>query len=166
LSYVTKFTNTNGVRLMKSLFAETCDVPTAAPVYTLYDFDKDGRPSLYRLYMEMADPTEYQFAKAYLHDWKHWKALCASDWFRPYVDRWREELELLVKSKILMRVINDSLEDGKEGQSAAKFLLEKGWGDKATKGRPSKEDIRQAADRMAENGNRLDSDIQRLGLLS
>lgn len=150
---------------MRSLFVETCGVEGAQPVYTLYDFDKDGYTSLYRLYMELADPTEYEFAVRYLHDWKHWQALIVAEWFKPYVTRWREELELKMKSQLLRRVMDDALSSGRDGQSAAKFLLEKGWGDKATKGRPSKDQVREAAERMATDQIRVDSDFQRLGLV-
>lgn len=150
---------------MKSLFVETCPLTDAKPVYTLYDFDKDGFPSLYRLYMETADPTEYEFAVRYLHDWKHWLALTAAEWFKPYVTRWREELELKIKSAVLRRVIDDSLSPGRDGQSAAKFILEKGWSEKNTKGRPSKEEIRDAADRLAQDSTRIDTDMERLGLV-
>lgn len=166
MSYISKFTNSNGVRLMSSLFVETCGTPGASPVYTLYDYDKDGYPSLYKKYMETADPTEYTFATAYLHDWKHWQALVNSDWFKPYVERWRQELELKLKSAALKRMLDDSLEPGRDGQAAAKFVLEKGWGEKHTKGRPSKEQVRQAADKLASEGSSVDNDMERLGLIN
>jgi len=153
------------MRLMSSLFVETCKVPDAKPLYTLYDRDKPQYPSLYRLYMETEDPTEYQFATRYLHDWKHWESLCAAEWFKPYVERWRKELELKIKSQALRRIIDDASAGGRDGQAAARFILEKGWGDKSTKGRPSKEDIRDAADRIASDGSRLNEDMERLGLL-
>lgn len=160
-----KFTNSNGVRLLSSLFVETCRTPEATPVYTLSDNDKPGYPSLYKLYMEVADPTEYVFATTHLHDWKHWIALSTADWFQPYVERWRSELELKIKSMALRRMIDDSASGGRDGQSAAKFILEKGWAPKNEKGRPSKQDIREAADRIASDGSQVDNDLERLGLI-
>lgn len=118
------------------------------------------------MYMELCDPTEYLFANTYLADWQHWCTLCEAEWFKPYVARWREELELKLKAEGLARIIQEAKEPGREGHSATKYLLEKGWekDGRPTKGRPSKEAIRTEAHRMASEASEIDKHITRLGL--
>lgn len=151
---------------MGSLFYETSTTDREKAPFTLKDYDHYGRPSLFRLYMELSDPTEYLFAQTYLADWTHWCMLSQADWFQPYVARWREELELKLKATGLARIIRESKEQGREGHSATKYLLEKGWekDGKPTKGRPTKEAIRKEAYRMASETVTLDDHIIRLGL--
>ncbi len=165
---VSNFTNSNGVRRLSSLFCETCkysgDRETA--VYTLKDYDYRDWKSLYLLYMGCNDPTEYTFANKYLADWTHWEYLCKAQWFKPYVERWRYELELSIKSAALSQLINESSKPTREGLSSAKYLLTNGWmNDKQTKGRPSKEDIRQSAHQIAEKKSDIQDHMTRLGLL-
>lgn len=90
--------------------------------------------SLKKMYMECRDPTEYTFATKCLGGWQHWKRLCSSRHFKPIVEEWREELEVMLKSegiKAMAALANEN------DRIAAKWLAEKGWVEKA-KGRPSK----------------------------
>ena len=93
-------------------------------MYTLKDFDHNGYPSLYRLYMEIEDPTEFLFARKYLRGWEHWQMLCECTWFQPIVTRWRLELELSIKAKALSRLKQMADEEGKERLQANKALLD------------------------------------------
>lgn len=166
MAQVSSVTNSNGTRLLGSLFYDVSTTDRDKAPYTLKDYDWFGKRSLYRLYMEKCDPTEYLFAQEYLSDWTHWMMLCDAEWFKPYVARWREELELKLKAEGLARIIQESKEPGREGHSATKYLLEKGWEKTAgpTKGRPSKEAIRQEANRIAVEATDLDKHIVRLGI--
>lgn len=124
-----------------------------------------GYPSLYKLYMAEKDPTEYRFATKHLESWSHWEELCAAAWFKPYVTRWRHELELYIKSLALVNIFEEA--DHPEGKNfflANKYLLEKGWveKDKNTKGRPSKDQIHQAAVDAAKEKGLIDEDYERL----
>jgi len=167
LPAVSKFTNESGTRYTRSLFYETTLADKASVVYTLKDQDHKGFKSLYRAYMDTQDLTEYQFATAYLADWQHWVILCELDWFKPYVTRWRQELELSLKAEALQRIIQEARSDRRESMSANKYLLEKGWEPKPTTkdsvGRPSKEAIRAKAEEMFQDTKRINSDLNRLG---
>jgi len=157
----------NNVRLMRSLFFETAGPDKQYVVYTLKDHDHVGYPSLYRLYMETNDPTEWEFAQKYVDGWDHWERLCESPFFQPYVQRWRKELELRMKSKALARIMAESKTSGKESFAANKYLLEKGWEPKDgqnKRGRPSKQEIAQAAKEQAQHLTRLDDDFERITL--
>jgi len=160
-----KFKSIMGHFITKGLFYETTLPDTrSACLFTLKDQDHEGYVSLYRLYMEANDPTEYQFAVSHLDGWEHWEAITACSWFKPYLARWRKELELRMKSKALSRIMSEAKTTSKESFAANKYLLEKGWEPKNThgRGRPSKEEIKEAARQEAQSAFRLEDDLQRI----
>jgi hypothetical protein len=170
LPVVSDVTNSNGTRLLSGLFVETARNARDGAHYTLKDYDYTWREktyqSLYLLYMAEADLTEYAFANKYLADWTHWQLLTECDWFKEYLDRWRNELSLKLKAEALAKVIEESKKPGRDGLSAAKYLLEKGWEPKETggKGRPSKQDIREAANKIATDSRLVNDHLDQLGL--
>jgi hypothetical protein len=162
------FRNEKNVRYTKGLFFEmTLPESRSSAMYTLKDWDHevDGKTykSLYRLYMEMNDPTEWKFATNCLDGWGHWELLCECNWFRPLVERWRKELELRMKSQALSRIMSEAKTGSREAFTANKYLLEKGWEPKdAKRGRPSKEEIRREAKAALDINSRIDEDFNRL----
>jgi len=150
--------------LTKGIFYEELLADKSTCLYTLKDTDHMGYPSLYRLYMETNDPTEWKFATTHLGGWKHWEMLCDCTWFKPYVERWRRELELRMKSQALARIMAEAKTSNKESFSANKYLLEKGWEpkDSSKRGRPSKDDIKQAAREELQMNNRISEDFDRI----
>jgi hypothetical protein len=158
-----KFKNASGRHLLKELFFETA-LDKANVVYTLKDQDHLGYPSLYRLYMEANDPTEYRFATQHLDGLRHWKALQKCTWFVPFIEAWREELDIRSKSEAVSRIRQVALSGGKDSLTANKYLAEKGW-EKAptnTKGRPTKDQVNKAAAQIAEDSQRVAEDLLRL----
>lgn len=155
----------NNNLLTKGLFFETTLADKSSCLYSLKDRDHpEGYPSLYRLYMETNDPTEYRFATTYLDGWEHWEYLCRLNWFKEYVDRWRKELDLRMKSQALAKIMTEAKTGSKESFSANKYLLEKGWEPKdgSKRGRPSKEEIKRNAEDLFNTNNRLSSDFDRI----
>lgn len=136
--------------LTKALFFEMTGADKSTVIYTLKDEEHEGFPSLREAYLSCEDPTEYIFANDYLGGWSHWEKLLKCTWFKPYIKRWRHELELKIKSDALRRIKAESKTDSKNAFTANRFLLEKGWTEKNTKGRPSKDDIKKAAIEKAE----------------
>lgn len=163
-----KFRNDRGALLTRSLFFETSNKPELA-VYTLKDHDHewDGKkyPSLFKIYMDATDPIEYLFATTNLDSWEHWERLVEASWFAPYVERWRKELELKIKATALLKIAEEAKKGGKDAFTAHRYLLEKKWipAQSHGRGRPSKEEIRKAANEMAETINSLDEDWKRIG---
>lgn len=155
-----KFLDGGGKPLTQSLFLEIGY--TEQSVYTLKDEDHfyEGRlyPSLKRLYLEMADLTEYEFANTYLLNWRHWKRLCENKLIRKYIDEWREELELKMRSKGVKEAIK-AAEQG--GFQAAKWLADRGWAQRAA-GRPSKEEIEREKKFQARTADEFSADVVRL----
>lgn len=147
-----------------ALFFETTGADKSTVVFTLKDEDHLGFQSLYRLYMEEGDPTEWKLATKHLDGWEHWEMLCQSAWFKPYVTRWRKELLLRLQSQALARIIAEAKTSSRNSFTANKYLLERGWEpkEKGSAGRPSKEAIKQEASRIASEAQRIESDFERL----
>jgi hypothetical protein len=128
-----------GKYITQSLFLELGYSDMA--VYTLKDVDHslNGKDyiSLKRLYLELEDPTEYEFASTYLCGWRHWQRMCENKVIRKHIDEWREELEYKLRSKAVKQMMMGA----KEGNyQAAKWFADRGWATRAA-GRPSKADV-------------------------
>jgi len=163
---MSKFKNASGAYLLAGLFFETTSADKSSVVYTLKNEDHLGYPSLYRLYMEANDPTEYDFAVANLGGWDHWERLSKCSWFKPYLEAWRRELEVRFRAQALrnLRELSNNA-SGKDYFQVNKFLVGQGWkesGPKRRAGQPSKEDIKAEAHRLATIANNLDEDYQRI----
>ncbi len=115
---------------------------TKTAVFTFDDNDKEYKgktyPSLKKLYLHHEDPIEIDFANTYLAGWDHWNRLLANNIIRNHIDKWREELELQVRSYAIKNVI-DSLAT-KDNFQAAKWLASRGWEIRGA-GRPSADEI-------------------------
>lgn len=134
----------------------------ARAVYTLKDVDHvwNGKdyPSMRRLYLEMGDPTEYQFATTYLLGWKHWQRICENKLLRKHVDEWREELEVKLRSE----GVHAALVQARSGSwQAAKWLVDKGWVESKA-GRPSKADVERETKMQARIADEFTDDYERL----
>lgn len=149
--------------LTKSLFIEQDhSAGLEQALFTLADEDRQGVPSMYRLYMEMRDPSEYYFAKKYLGGWDHWERLSKSPWFKPYVESWRKELDALIRAEALHEIIRIAQDKThKSSYEANKILLRK---DKETikRGRPTKDEVSKEATRMASEEDRISKDAERV----
>jgi hypothetical protein len=144
----TKFRNSMNGLYIRRVFLETSyrDNDKTPVQYTLRSSDHpEGYPSLYKLYIQMGDPLEYQFAETYLESYEHWMKLCETSWFRPIVERWRNDLQAKLKTAALQKILRVSEDDTHKNQfEALKIILAGGWKEKETKrraGRPSKEEV-------------------------
>jgi hypothetical protein len=162
-----EFRNASGARYLGALFLERNMRDRSTVLYTLKETDDEVYPSLYRLYMESTDPTEYVFATTYFENWQHWADLCEKDWFIPIVKRWRMEKELQFRSRSLALLLEQALGGSREAVQVNKWIVEggytpKGKGGSTGRGRPSKEDISKAASQIAGDQSRLDEDYLRI----
>lgn len=125
-----------GKPITQSLFLEVGYTDDA--IYTLKEVDYTYNGKLYKslklLYMEMADPTEYEFANTYLLGWKHWMRICDNKILRKHIDEWREELEVKLRCEAARHVMSQARSGSFQ---AAKWVADKGWGVRGA-GRPSK----------------------------
>lgn len=163
-----RYKNANGVYFLKELFFEYAR-DRANAIYTLKDedhTDESGKPyrSLRRLYLESKDPTEYRFAKENLYGWEHWQILSNCTWMQPFVSKWRDELNVLIRSEALATVIKKASSTDKEALQAAKYIEDQFGEGKAknSRGRPSKAEVHTRATELAREQSRLAEDFNRL----
>jgi hypothetical protein len=127
--------------------------------------EERGLPSLYRLYLELEDLEEYTFAETYFLGMHHWRKLCECPWFKPHLKLMRADLEKKIKSRALSQMLKETQNpDSKNYFQALKYLADKGYKEKAEKGRPSKEQVSAAAKEEAKQVDELQEIYERLGI--
>lgn len=112
----------NNRRLTAALFEETNVTPRIAPLFSLEEWGK--------VYVEIADPTDYKAAMMLLGNWEHWKMIVENQSVLPYVERWREEVTVKLKSEAVANI--RKLSTSKD--AAAKTMMLGEW-DKPARGR-------------------------------
>lgn len=154
-----RFKDDRGRFIVQGLFLED-RYNTDIAVYTYADEDKDYKgtiyPSLKRLYLEHADPVEYDFATTNLAGWNHWERLCKNSIVSKHIEEWRNELSLKLASEGVQTML-ELATDGKSYQ-AAKYLADRQW-DKGKRGRPSNEEVEGYIKKEAEKTSEFDNDL-------
>lgn len=155
-----KMLDTMGRPLTQSLFLELGYSDSA--LYTLKDndFDYNGKllPSIKRLYLECGDPTEYDFATIHLLGWGHWQRICENKAIRRYIDEWRIELEVKLRSG----AVKSALAQAASGSfQASKWVADRGW-DTRGAGRPSKADVERELKVQSGIQDEFSADILRM----
>lgn len=162
------FKDTRGRYRTKSLFKEW-ETPAYPAYYNLGPEDEGKYASLRKRYLEIADPTEYEFALLTLGGWDHHKAMLATcQWYREFLELWRAELEIKMRGEGI-REMKALLLSKKEPikLAAAKYLAEAGWKEVKTapkRGRPSKVEVQGELQRQARDAELLSDDAQRIGV--
>lgn len=178
----TKYTNVYGNYHINRLFIE---LSANRPEDAIYSLSAQDHPSgkytnLHKAYLQMEDPTEWEFAQKYFANWEHWQLCLKNEKILEYVTRWREELQLMLQSRALKEIVQVSMEGGNRSFEANKFLVQGGWikkdgkgvnttlpasdpNGKPKRGRPSTESVRQKAlAEFIEGAERIDDDFSRL----
>lgn len=154
--------------LFVELIATHLDREVYRPLWTLSDRDRviDGvrYKSLQRLYLECNDPTEYKFANKYFGSWEHWQRIASNKDVTEYVNLWRTELKAKIESEAFEAARRIAAEgEGAVALQAAKWL-HAAVQPKATKGRPAKKDIEQAAKKLVQETKESKEDQARIGI--
>lgn len=161
-----RFKSPVGSFYLRGLFFEETGADKSTVLYTLKREDHLGYLSLYRLYMESQDPTEYHFAVSHLYGWDHWEILQECTWFKAHIAQWRRELEAKIRAEALVniRVLADT--EKPTSFQANKYLLDGSWKgtdvSKRGKGRPTKADIQNAAGELARASQEAKDDYERI----
>lgn len=161
----------------RRLFFEKTTTENLDPVVTKYTLRNKDREvngvvykSLKKLYIEMEDIGEYDFANKYLSGWEHWEKLSSLDWFQSYLVSWRRELQVKMKARALKAISDEAALEGKNAFSANKWLLANKWdyrnGDSESKQKNtyvSKKEVKKAANEL-DNSTRavekIDQDLK------
>jgi hypothetical protein len=124
-------------------------------------YNKENIEELYKLYLEVDDPTEYSFVSRYIGTWNEWEELTNTIWFKPLITKWRKELETRIRSKALRALREVAKGDTRDAFIANKYLLDNFCSTKDTKrGRPSRADINYETNRLVLEENRLTEDYK------
>lgn len=134
------------------------------PVFTLKYKDTDGLLSMGRLYLEIADPTEYRFAKIVFGDHRHLVKLAGLLWFQPFLKEWRAELKAKLRADAVSRLVELSESNLAAIKTIAQedFMYESyldAGGSRRGRGRPKKEAV---VDVLPEET--MNDDAARMGL--
>ena len=145
-----------------SLFKEH-ELDSYPAYFTLKKHDKGKYISMYRKYLEIADPTEYQVAIRLLGSWDHWQQLLKSKWFNEYVQSWREELKVKMASERYFEML-ENVKDSKTTVAATKWLEARYGQAKNTpkRGRPSNDEVANNLKEQAELDKELIEDLARI----
>lgn len=154
-----RFKDSYGKYITQNLFLEF-SYDTEKAVYTFADEDKEYKgviyPSLRKLYLEVGDPTEYEFATKYLWGWEHWKRILGNKILREEVDKWREELEV----KLRAAGVRAALAQTNGSFNAAKWAADGGWDVK--RGRPTKAEKERERKRREAAVKETEADADRI----
>lgn len=155
-----------GRSLTQCLFVEYYN-PTFPPHYTLAEKDvvKDGKLylSLKQLYLEAEDIGEYHFVKKYMYSWLQWERLLNNAVIRPFINQWRDELEVKLRSIAIRTLCDLSSTSEAKNTAAAKYIADKAYATKATK-KDQQEKARELA--VAEQiSKETKDDMKRIGLV-
>lgn len=167
-----------------SLFIEKNTSFNLTPFFTLSTDDKvmTGKPVLQegpvdetntRVYLSMKnlymkyyfDPTEYQFVMNVLGDYKLWETILANRTIRPYIEEWREEAEIRLRSEAIKEVVEVAKNEGAKGFTAAKWLAEAKWKGRTGAGRPKNRADASQNEIESKLSKEIESDLKRLGVV-
>ena len=167
-----------------SLFLETNTSYNLHPFFTVYAEDKemdgkavvqegpvdDSKPRTYvsmkLLYMQhYYDPTEYQFVQNVLGDFKIWESICANPTLSKYVEEWRKEAEIKLRSEAIKEVVEVAKNEGAKGFTAAKWLAEGKWKTGTGAGRPKNREDETENEINSKLSKEVQSDLTRLGIV-
>lgn len=133
-----QFQDKNGKNITVGLFKEWArpDVKFK-PVYSL--------PKVKEMFLAAKDPSEYKAAMSIVGDWEHWQEIRNHPYIKPYVEKWLEELAVLLRSEAIAAMQAHARAPG--GTAAAKWLADKGYlgelPEKKKVGRPVKEEVEE-----------------------
>lgn len=164
LKLMSKFRNEHNRSIERDLFEDI----SLRPEHIIYTLSRNDTkyPSLYLLYIQEEDLTEFEFATKYFESYQHWKSITQKFWMAQHIAEWREELELKIKARNLKSLINKAESDS----SVAKYLLDNKWIEDAQnnnqgtnlRGRPSKQEIKNHLRLITEQEKMIEDDIERM----
>ena len=124
--------NTSSVPKFSQLIVELChsraERDASKAIFTVRN-EKEGFISLKKLFVEhtASDPSEVSFAEALFGDVGYWLRVRETKELAQYLNSWREEAEVIRKSKAFKAMVQEVEKNGKSSFSAAKYLIEEPW---------------------------------------
>lgn len=129
-------------------------------LYSIQPWDKEYKGktylSLHKLYVEMEDVAEWEFAQKYMGGYQHWLTLKASPFFKEPYATMVEELNAKVKGRSIS-VMMQQMRDGEASQATLKYLADNDFIKKNAVGKPKR---KKPADKKA--GSVVSLDLKRI----
>ena len=154
-----KMVGAKGTHITQSLFLEV-GYDTRYAIFTMGESDHEYKGKTYlslkRLYLEMEDVAEYEFATTYFLSWSHWQRITKNKSLVNLVEDMREELELKLRARAIKEIISND-----NSFQATKWIADKGWGKRAT-GRPKKAETEREANMISRLKTEFEDDIERM----
>jgi len=150
--------------ITQGLFLEVSQTP-ASILYTLQTWDKayKGKPvlSLHKLYVEMEDIAEFDFANKYFGNYEHWLRIKCKVFFKPYYTAMVKELNAKLRSRS-MKTMLQQVADGTATQATLKFLANYEYDVIKGAGRPSKQHVENEVKKEAKLHTIYSNDLERI----
>ena len=140
-----------GRRIVLSLFSEFVRTDFT-PLWSLHN---DWKP----VYLDAADPTEYDAAMRLIGDYDHWLAIRTHPKIAPIIDKWAKEVEVKLRSEMVREMAKHAKKPN--GAAAAKWMAEGQFMRRVLKNKHDKQEEQEVAGAVAD---RLSEDMERLGL--
>ena len=80
--------------------------------------------SFLKVYLDIGDPTEYEFAMQALGSWDHWVTLTECKWFQPHLKVMRDTLSAKLRSEAIRRLKVKAAEGDSKVNT---WLAKEGW---------------------------------------
>lgn len=119
-------------------------------------------------FLEKEDPTEYFFAVDVIGSWDEWKKLRSSRLIRTEIEKWRDELEVRLRAKSFLRLLEEAKSKSRNAYDANKMIVREGWKlpeTSAGKGRPSKEEVKRELEKQARLEKEILENAKRAGIV-
>jgi hypothetical protein len=140
-----------GRRVVLSLFTEFVRTDFT-PIWSLHN---DWKP----IYLDAADPTEYETAMRLIGDYDHWLLIRNHPKIKPIIDKWAREVEVKIRSEAIKEMSKHAAKPN--GAAAAKWMAEGQFMKRVLKNKVDKEEEQAIA---AEIADRVSDDMVRLGM--
>jgi len=113
-----------------------------------------------KVYLEIADPTEYETAMVLLGNWEHWQAVRMHALTGPVMDEWANEVEIKLRSQGVRNMISLAGSTAPGAAGAAQWLAKGGYIDdnrlRTKRGREKEAKVQDAIkERTAEDAARI-----------
>lgn len=134
------------------------------PVFTLFE-ERPGYISGRQTFVDIGDPTGYEWAIKYLGSWSHWLRLINTKWFKEALEVWQSELKVKTTAQALATIQKIAEEEGKSQFAASRYIANREWEKPTTgRGRPSKEEIDGELKRAIRHVEAEQEDLERIKL--
>lgn len=166
------FDRTGARRRTQSLFEEAMMYKdnSETAVYSLKLQSKLGLPSLEQLYLDLADPTEYEFAIEAFGSWDYWIDILGGNqngphpaYIREHIDRWRKTLAIKLRSEGI-KALRKNIMKPNAALWFAEGNFETAKQNKRGPGRPTNEEVQREIEVARQALQAADEEARRLGL--